>query len=516
MLTRRSLAVSLVALQGMWLAPALAQAPAKDVLVVAQPYDLQNIDPSANTEDLNTVINENVFETLFAFDKDWKPAPVLAAALPEFGDGGKLVTIKLRTGVPFHDGSTMTADDVVASLKRWVAVSPRGKLAGTVITGIEATAPDTVQLTLSKPYAPLIPLMTFLNSPAAVMPKAKAEAFKDKPITRIEDMVGTGPFKWVERKPDQYIRLGKFDAYKSPEGPANGYAGKREALVSEIRFVPVPNANTRLESALAGQYDIGEQLSTEQIDRLKKSDKVDPVIQKPGNWLFMLLNTKEGITKNQKFRQAVQAALDHDAMLMAGLGSKEFFVTRSSLYGEGSPFFSKNGEALFNKRDPELAKTLLQEAGYKGEPFRILTSPQRDLYYKAALVAAQNLQEVGINVDVQVMDWASVMSKRADPAIWEATVTNHGFVPEPTLITIVNPAYVGWWDTPAKKAALEEFNSTVDPAARAAAWGKMQTLLMEEVPTIIIGEFFVPRAVSKNVTGDLVPPLTPSWNIGKK
>ena len=101
------------------------------------------------------------------------------------------------------------------------------------------------------------------------------------------------------------------------------------------------------------------------------------------------------------------------------------------------------------------------------------------------------------------MDWASVMSKRNDPAIWEATVTNHGFVPEPSLITIVNPAYVGWWDTPAKTAALETFNSTVDPAARAAAWGKMQTLLMEEVPTIIIGEFFVPRAVAKNVTGDL-------------
>src|SRR5438105_2867603 len=95
-------AVSVIALQGLWIAPLAAQAPAKDVLVVAQPYDLQVIDPSANTEDLNTVINENVFETLWAFDKNWQPAPVLAAALPEFADGGKLIKIKLRKDVPFH------------------------------------------------------------------------------------------------------------------------------------------------------------------------------------------------------------------------------------------------------------------------------------------------------------------------------------------------------------------------------------------------------------------------------
>ena len=512
---KRIVAVSVMALQGLWAAPLAAQAPAKDVLVVAQPYDLQVIDPSANTEDLNTVINENVFETLWAFDKNWQPAPVLAAGLPEFSDGGKLITIKLRKDVPFHDGSVMTSDDVVVSLRRWINVSPRGKLAGAVITDIKATAPDTVEIKLSKPFAPLIPLMTFLNSPASIIPKAKAEAFIDKPMTRIEDLIGTGPFRYLERRPDQYIRMVKFDAYKPPEGAASYFAGKRDALVKELRFVPVPNANTRLESVLTGQYDMAEQLSTEHMQRLAASDRVRPAIQKPGNWLFMLLNLRQGPTKDVRFRKAVQAALDHNAMLLAGLGSTDFFTLRSSLYDETSPFFSKNGEALFNKRDLPLAKKLLAEMGYKGEPFRILTSPQRDAYYKAALVAAQNLQEVGIKVDVQTMDWASVMSKRNDENNWEATITNHGFVPEPSLVNPVNPAYVGWWDTPAKRAALETFNTTVDPKARAAAWDKVQGLWMEEVPTIVIGEFFVLRGVAKNVTGDLSIPLAPSWNIGK-
>ncbi len=94
----------------------------------------------------------------------------------------------------------------------------------------------------------------------------------------------------------------------------------------------------------------------------------------------------------------------------------------------------------------------------------------------------QNLQDAGFTVDLQLMDWASVMSRRFDPAIWEGFVTFHGFVPDPALITILSPGYPGWWDTPAKRAALETFNAAADDAARAKAWGALQDLLMHEAP----------------------------------
>ena len=77
--------------------------------------------------DLVGIVTQHIFETLFTFDKDWKVTPLLAAAMPEVAEGGKVYTIKLREGVKFHDGTDMTSEDVVASLKRWTEQASRGK-----------------------------------------------------------------------------------------------------------------------------------------------------------------------------------------------------------------------------------------------------------------------------------------------------------------------------------------------------------------------------------------------------
>ena len=205
----------------LWTGPLAAQAPAKDVLVIAEPYDLQNIDPSANTEDLNTVINENVFETLFAFDKNWQPAPVLAAALPEISDGGKLITHQAAPGRTVsrrheHDGGRRGR--FAAPLDRRLAARQARRRGDHRHQGDRAGRDRDQAFEAVRAADPADDLPQLAGR---VLPKAKAEDFKDKPITRIEDLIGTGPFRYVERKPDQYIRLGKFDAYKSPEAPAS-------------------------------------------------------------------------------------------------------------------------------------------------------------------------------------------------------------------------------------------------------------------------------------------------------
>ncbi len=512
-LTRRSLLASTAVAAAIPL-PRASAAPAPGALNIACIFDPPGLDPTVNAVDLVSTITENVFDTLYAFDVKWQPAPLLASGPAEIADSGKTVS-PLRSGVVFHDGTALTSADVAASLRRWLKLSSRGQLVAPVVAAVEEPAPDRVVLRLSKPFPALLPLLAFNSGTAIILPKARAEAAMAGPLTRIEDLVGTGPFRVAERRPDQYIQLSRFDRYVPSPLPPSGYAGARAAASETLLFIPVPNVNTRLQGLLSGQYDVADGLSTDSYAQIQKAPGVTPVITKPGGWLFLVLNGQRGLTTNPLIRQAAQAALDNEAIMTAALGAPQFFELGSSLFPTWSVYHSDAGSNLYNRKDPAEAKRLLQQAGYKGEPFRILTSQQYDYVYKAALVIMQNLQDAGFTVDLQLMDWASVMSRRFDPAIWEGFVTFHGFVPDPALITILSPGYPGWWDTPAKRAALETFNAAADDAARAKAWGALQDLLMHEAPTIQLGKYYGLLAHQRGVRGVPDLPLTPFWAAAK-
>ena len=165
--------------------PVLAQAGG--VINVATIGEPPTLDPMVSTADLVGIVTQHFFETLFTFDKDWKVTPLLAASLPEVAEGGKVYTIKLRQGIKFHDGSDMTSEDVVASLKRWMEQASRGKQVAGNVDKLEAVDPSTVRLTLKTPYAPLLALLSFNNSAAVIMPSEKMDVPMKEPV-------GTGPY----------------------------------------------------------------------------------------------------------------------------------------------------------------------------------------------------------------------------------------------------------------------------------------------------------------------------------
>ncbi len=148
-LDRRVVLKSSVALAGasvLPFGPAFAQAKG-GIINVATVGEPPTLDPMVSTADLVGIITQHFFETLFTFDKNWKVTPLLAETMPDISADGKTYTIKLRQGVTFHDGSTMTAEDVVASLKRWMEVASRGKQTAGFVAGVEAVDPATVKLT---------------------------------------------------------------------------------------------------------------------------------------------------------------------------------------------------------------------------------------------------------------------------------------------------------------------------------------------------------------------------------
>ncbi len=491
-------------------APATAQQAAPtSVINVATIGEPPTLDPATTTSDVVSIITQHVFETLYTFTARWEVAPLLAAAMPTLSEDGKLYTIPLRTGVKFHNGKTMSADDVVASLKRWMEVSARGKLAAPVVESVTASG-DTVAIRLRQPFAPLLPLLAMNNGAAVIVPFEIATAGSP-----IKEFIGTGPYRLIEHRPDQYIRLGRFDGYVSPKGTPDGYAGERKALVDELRFAPVPNANTRVSGMLSGQFQFADSLPSETISQFENSREVKPLVAGP-SWPFVIINnTKSKLTGNPLVRQAMLAALGAEDLLTAAFGNPKFFDVDGSIYSAGTIYHDSTTPG-YNKPDPKKAAELLKRAGYKGETLRLITSQQFDFMYKMAVVAKQQLEDAGFKVELLVMDWASVVRQREDPNAWESFTSYNTFVPEPSLLTFVNPAYAGWWDTPEKAAALDAFNREMDPAKRAELWKVVQRLLYEQASTLIVGQFRNLAAISAKLDGYQPMPWSAFWNVSIK
>lgn len=475
------------------------------VVNVATIGELTTLDPMTATGDLLGMVTQHFFETLYTFDKNWGVTPLLAEGLPEVSADGKVHTIKLRQGITFHDGSAMTSEDVVASLKRWLEVASRGKLVAANLDKLEAVDDYTVRITLKQPFAPLTALLAFNNSAAVVLPSEKI-------AETLSEYVGTGPYMIKERKPDQYLQLVRFDGYKSREGEPDGFGGARKQYLDEIRFVPVPDANTRVEGAIAGQYDYADLLPVEAFDRLNGQAKTEPLVLKSFGWPMFIMNNKEGMMTKPGLRKAVQSALNAEDMLAAAFGKPDFFAVDGALYPEGYQWRSDAGVEGYNQGNPDKAKELATEAGYDGKPIRILTSRQYEFHYKMAQVAAEYLKAAGLAVQLDVVDWATLVQRRAEPALWDIFITHSPFLPDPALIAPLPASYPGWWASEAKDKLVVELNTEMDPEKRVAIWSDIQKLIYDEAPFYKVGDFNALSAKSPKLGGFTASAWPYFWN----
>ncbi len=483
------------------------QAQGAQSLNLAMIGEPQTLDPMASTADIVSLIMMHVYESLYTFDADLNAKPMLAVDLPKISADGKTYEFEIRKGVKLHSGRDLDVEDVIASLKRWMEMTPRGKSVAASLDKIEAKGTHGVVVSLKAPVPAFVMHMALPSGYAAIMAKETIA----NPLTTF---IGTGPYKFQERRPDQFVILTKFDGYSARSEPASGYAGKREAKVSELRFIPVPNANTRVEGIIAGQYHFADQLPVEAFKRLSSTASVKPILVSPYGFPYFVLNTKQGPFADKKIRQAYQMALNNGEMLMAAFGDEKFYRTTAAHFPKTSPFHSEAGGAAYNKGDAAGAKKLLAEAKYDGAPIRILNSKQYEFHHNMALVMAEQLKAAGFKVQLDVVDWATLVQRRADPALYDVYITHSNYLPEPMLTPPqLGTGAPGWWETPAKKAALDAFNAESDPVKRGQLWGKVQEIVYDEVPYIRVGDFAALSASSAKMRG-FVPMLAPAfWNV---
>jgi peptide/nickel transport system substrate-binding protein len=143
----------------------------------------------------------------------------------------------------------------------------------------------------------------------------------------------------------------------------------------------------------------------------------------------------------------------------------------------------------------------MREAGYKGEPVRWMCTQFYDWMYKSALAAKQQLEDVGFTIDLQVLEWATVVQRRSDPKLYDVFTTGIGFDVDPAFKVILSCDWPGWTCDPRLDALMARMAGETDFGKRKEIWGQVQRWFWDEVPVVKLGDFFSLRIKQKAVAG---------------
>jgi len=489
------------------------------VMRVATNADPPGLDLMWQTSTISLNISQHVFETLLTLDAQKRIAPELAESYA-VSNGGKTFTFKLRPGVKFHNGAEMTSADVLGSFQRWLALSSRARQILKDMTS--ATAPDksTFVVELSQPNGAFLPALAIPNQRMVVFPKSVLDKNRDssgKPLeVKGADLIGTGPYRLAEWKPDQYVRLVRFAGYASRPEPSNYMAGARHAYLDEIRFVPVPDDLTRVAGLISGEYDLALSLPGSAYDQLKANPAIAAQIVGPGSAAVGVFNKKRGLFVDVQVRRAAWLAVDPQKVMAGAFDNALLYRLTPALAGKewGVWAFPNVGTDVYARgRDVAKAKDLLRETTYKGEPLRWITTRDYAYMYRSALVASDEMKEAGFNVRLVVSDWATVISDRNNPDRYEIFSTGIGFEGDPTSTAAFTPGWPGWYDSPRNNKNYEALVATVEPAKRRELAKDQQRLFWDEIPYLRFGEVLTLLAYRRSIQGMYPDNSYYLWNV---
>jgi len=488
-----------------------AQAQTKTFRMVAH-ADVKILDPTFTTAYITRNFGYMVYDMPFGQDAQGVPKPQMVDKYTTSKDG-KVWTFTLRPGLKFSDGSAVTSADAVASMQRWTSRDSIGR-AMTAAASPEWKAGDaqTFTLTLSEPFSMVLQGMSKPSGfPPVIMPERLAKLPTTSPLTEV---MGSGPFMF---KRDEWVPGNKVVFVKNPHylpraEPASALAGGKKSAFDRVEWLYLPDANSAVAALKKGEVDYVEQVPPDYITPLRTDSNVK-ILSSGAYQGWMIMNQLHPPFNNPKVRQAVLKAVNQERFVAAMGYPLDMRVTYCPTYFIcGSANETAAGAEPFRVPDVAKAKQMLADAGYKGEKV-VLLVPSDITYLNAeALMAAQTLRSIGMNVDTQTMDWASIGARRAKrdaPAAggWNMYVTVAGEFDANSPIT---NAYLsaacgntlpGWvCDKPLDELRAAWLKEPV-PAKRKVLLDAFQTRAYEAVPYINVGQYSQAAAIRKEIKG---------------
>ena len=491
--------------------------------------DLKILDPIWTTAYVQRGFGYMVWDTLFALDDKLQVQPQMVDKWEVSPD--KLTwTFTLRDGLQWSNGTPVTSEDCIQSIKRWAARDGMGQKMLASVAGFEAVDGKTFKMKMKEPYGLVL---ESLGKPSSnvpfMMPKKTAET---DPFTQIkaEDVIGSGPFIFVakEWKPGEKVVYIKNPTYKPRPEPASGLAGGKIAKFDRIEWVWIPDAQTQVAALQNGEVDMLEQPSPDLMPLLAKDKNIKLINANPlGNQYSLRFNVLHKPFDNPKIRHAAMVAFNQEDFLKATIGDPKYYRPCKQVFVCGTPLGSDEGMKDVLNANAAKAKQLLQEAGYDGTPVELLQSTDLTVLTNMAPVAKQQLEAAGFKVNMQSMDWQTLVARRAkkdppDKGGWSAFITSWG------AADILNPVSAAFFNASCDKALFgwpcdetieklrDRFSKESDPAKQKQIALELQKYWVDHPTHVHLGEWYQPIALRADIEGTMVAPATAFWNVSRK
>jgi peptide/nickel transport system substrate-binding protein len=439
-----------------------------------------------------------------------------------------LYTFTLRPGLMFHDGTQVTSRDVVATLRRLLVRDTQNQIFASLVAAMERIDDRTFTIRLKEPFNYVEFLLGGSNGVAGGVLREK-EALTD-PFTPIKDIVGSGPFRFNRDayRPGARLVYDRFEGYVPRDEPPSGFAGGKVVKVDRVELLPIPDSSTAYGAIRRGEVDFLDGPSIDLLPTVANdSNMVVGEVWPIETYALLRFNHLHPPFNDVKVRQAVAHAVSQSDYMAAAYGDPKYWRECYAFWVCGSPNGTEVGSDTFRKPDLPLARKLLRESSYRGEPVVLIGGSDIPAYQQMSLVTADLLKRIGMQVDVQMSDWGTASARRAkkDPPAqggWNLfhTTANGAQLASPltspsTITTCDGKNFVGWPCDQVEEGMRIRYIRESDPAKQRALLEQMHARLWQSLPYVPLGQFKQPFVWRKNITGVLRSNTLVYWNIEK-
>ncbi len=318
--------------------------------------------------------------------------------------------------------------------------------------------------------------------------------------------------------PDSHIRLKRFDAYvpDTRYQGSNGFGGNKQVWFDTVDFKIVKEPGARVAGLEAGSSRSSRTCRRSRPSAWSNNKNIT-IFDLKNFWLQgAWVNHHRPPTNDLRVRRAIQLALDMEEIME--IATDGAYTLQPGLQYPGNPYYVKNGEALYNAKDPKKAAALLKEAGYKGEELVIITNSSYQSMYKAAQIVSEQLKAIGMKVRVDVFDWATAINQRRNKEAWNLWFTGQGSGPSvgPVLRarrTSSRRRTTSSSPDPTLDKLFAELVSGATVEERKATFGKFQERVYDQVLFLKFGDLIRKQAARSNVKGFVPYRIPRLWNV---
>lgn len=502
---------------------ALQPAKAETTLKAVLEAEIVTLDPHFTGAYISRTFGYMVYDTLFAPDAEGSMKPQMVEAW-SVSDDRLTWRFTLRDGLAFHDGTRVTAADAVASLKRWATRNPLGGRLMAVVASLEPVDASTFTLVLKTPYGLVLETLGTTLGPAPFIIPARLAATPG--AQQVKEIVGSGPFVYspANHLPGDRMLLRKNTAYVPRKEPADFLAGGHAVTIDALDIRVIPDGATAAAALQRGEVDYLQYIPFDLIPILGKNPAVR-VLNFTGSQMFTghyRFNLGQKPFDDPAIRRVALGLMDQQEVL-DGLGlDRRSAQPCASFFICGSPYATPNPD-LPADHSIATARAALAKTGYANEPVVVMVATDIEVPRVASTILASRLAGAGFRVDVQAMDWATLLQRRAQRTGWSVYgVHALGLdLQSPLTNSAINgncqgvPS-VGFLCEQALTPLFEAFAQAATPADQKAVAGQIQALVTGQALAATFGQFAQPAAFRTNVSNVIASAIPLFWQVEKK